>query len=624
MREIDKILQQLEQDIRGGKYRHIEADKLELKDLSSGLGWDELYKTICSFLNTRGGIVIIGVREDTKLKQYKFTGFDLANSDKLKEITNQYVDNSGVPFDVTEYVRRDLIEVIRFLDGNICLLFVEKLPEEKKYIKWKKNRIAYERQIDGDHKISLNKIKAQEELKSELQKARELQFVPNSTMADLDVDKLNEYIVRLNKDVKVETLKADIQQSLSFLTRKRFVREGSPTLLGMLVCGKYIYDFVGGRCQLDCYVNTGSEIADEKKVLKENIVQLMESGIAFVFSNISTGISVEKGGTTTFEFPERVIRETINNALTHRDYSSDRFTNITIVPHKYIEIRNAGKFRQEQILRIDKNIPVRRIIPIPKAQNPNLADVLKSYDRWEGKGWGMSSLINFALENAIDVPYYRLYSENEIGLIIQKGQTLDDEMKSWIFGFSRYILNKTNGRELTSEQQTVLAFFYKSELLNLLERYTVLLTPDNNHFQVIKDLETYGLVEKHTHSPELYPVYSVDRTLTKKDFVSELRDIYGGDYDGLNEEFKAVLDTIYLFNEYALVKIVNANLVGKYLYLKKHKVVTDTKNYDTFMRRIRNKILTLEKNGYIVKKNEKKDYLINKGYKRKPSLFDKP
>ncbi len=623
-REIDKIRQQLEQFIRDSIYQPIETDKLELKDLSSGPNWEELYKTVCAFLNTRGGIIIIGVKEIREKRMYRFTGFNLDNRDKIKELPKQFNDSERNPVDLTEYVRPDLLEIHPFLNGNICLVFVEKLPDEKKYIRLAKNNKAYERQIDGDHEISDKKIQAQEELKRELQNARELQFVPTATLTDLDVDKLNEYIMKLNKDVKVETLKPDIERSLSFLTRKRFIRDGSPTLLGMLVCGRYVYDFLGGRCQLDCYVNTGREIADEKKVFKENIIQLMESGIAFVFSHTDTGISVEKGGSTIYEYPERVVRETVNNALTHRDYSSDKFTNITIVPNRYFEIRNPGKFRREQILKIDNDVQIRRIIPIPKAQNPNLADILKSFDRWEGKGWGMSSLINFSMDNALDVPYYRLYTENDIGLVIQKGKTLDEEMKSWLSGFSKYILQQTNGRELTTEQQTVLAYFYKSELLNLLERYTVLLTPDNNHFQVIRDLETYGLIKKHPESPVLYPVYFVDRILTKKDFVLELREIFGGDYDALRNETKTILDVIYLFNEYALETTISANLIGNYLYLKTHRVVSDIKDYDSFKRKTRTQINKLEKIGFIKKKEGKKySYIINKEYNRKSSLFDK-
>ncbi|MBI3584089.1 MAG: putative DNA binding domain-containing protein [Nitrospinae bacterium] len=621
MREIDRILQQIENHIKEKTYEQVETDKIELKDLSAGDDWKQLYKSVCAFLNAKGGIIVIGIKEDTKQKQFNFTKFNPHNESKVKQLSEQFTDDEGKKIDLSEFIRPDLMELRPFLDNQVCLVFIEKLPDEQKYVLY--NGEAYERQLTGDKRIPPDKIKAQKELKIELQNARELQFVPNATLNDLDIDKLNEYIQRLNKDIKVETLKPDISSALSFLSRKKFVRDNNPTLLGMLVCGKYIFDYAGGRCQVDCFFDTGIEVANDKKVFKDNIISLMESCIGFVFSKTGTGIKTEKGGSVLFEYPERVVRETVNNALAHRDYSNDKFANITIIPNKHIEIRNPGQFKQEQLLRLDELIPVRRIIPIAKAQNPNLADVLKTFDRWEGRGWGMSTLTNFALANSIDIPYYRLYAENDIGLFVQKGKVLDDEMIIWINSFSKYILHKTNGRELTNEQKTVLAYFYKSELLNKLERYTILLTPDNNHYEVIKDLEVYGIIAKLSSSPALYPVYIVDRILTKKEFSTEMRKIFGGAYDNLKNEYKAILEAIYQHNEFSTTSKVSANLIGNYLYLRDKKAVIDIKDYDIFKRKVRNWINKLEKNGYIVRKDsDKPDYIINKSFSRKPSLFD--
>ncbi|MFH1861118.1 MAG: RNA-binding domain-containing protein [bacterium] len=615
MREIDRILQQLENHIQKGIYEQVETDKIEIKDLSTGDNWKELYKTTCAFLNTRGGIIVIGIKEDVKQKQLRFTKFNPNNENKIKQlpINNFTDDNNGLIEDLSEFIRPDLMELRPFLDGQVCLVFVEKLPDEQKYVLY--NGEAYERQLTGDKLIPTDKIMAQKELKAVLQNARELQFVPNATLNELDIDRLNEYILRLNKDINVETLKSDISSAISFLSRKKFVRDSNPTLLGMLVCGKHVYDYIGGRCQVDCFLDTGIEVANDKKVFKDNIINLMENSFGFVFSKTGTGISMEKGGSILFEYPERIIRETVNNALAHRDYSSDKFTNITILPNKHIEIRNPGQFKQEQLLRFEEVIFVRRIIPIPKAQNPNLADVLKTFDRWEGKGWGMSSLINAALDNSIDMPYYRLYTENDIGLFIQKGKVLDDEMTIWINSFSKYIRHKTNGRELTNEQKTVLAYFYKSELLNRLERYTVLLTYDNNHCEVIRDLETYGIIMKLSSSPTLYPVYVVDRTLVNREFSTEMRAIFGEEYDYLNNEIKTLLDVIHQHNEFSMVTEVSANLLGNYLYLRNKKTITDVKDYDIFKRKVRNQINKLEKKGYIVRKEPgKPNYLINSSY----------
>ncbi len=622
MKIVDKILIQIQDCIEKDYFKDLETEKFELKDLSSGDEWKELYKTICAFLNTSGGIVIIGIKENKDKSKYIFTGFNSDNESKLKEIPKQFTYDTGLQIILTEFIRPDLFEIVDFMGGRVCILYIEKLPEDKKYIMYSGN--AYERKLTGDHKILKAEIDKQKELRIELELARELRIVQKTTIENLDVDKLNDYIQKLNQGMKVETLKPDIPSALSFLERKKFVLDGHPSLLGMLVCGTTLYDFIEGRCQVDGYVESLIDIASNKKVYKDNIISLLENSIGFVFTNISTGISTEKGGKTTFEYPERLIRETVNNALAHRDYSVNKFVNITIDPGKHIEIRNPGKFRNEQILRLDVEIPVRRIIPIPKAQNPRLADVLKSFDRWEGKGWGMSSLTNLALENEVDISYYILYAEQDIGLFIPKGKVLDDEAEWWLRSFGGYIFRQTNGRELTLEQQTVLAYFFKSERLNKIERYTIALTPDNNHFAVISELEKWKLIYKHPLSPELYPVYLVDRILTKFEFIEELREIYGGAYDNLGIDYKDVLNVIFHFNEFGKnIRDINAAQVGDFLFFRKHQKILDVKKYNEYKRKIRRIIETLTKQKYLLKSIESRpNYIINKAFNRVQSLFD--
>ena len=622
MREIDKILLQIEQHLQAGTYSPVETDKIELKDLSGGTDWKELHKSICAFLNTKGGIAVIGIKEDTKQKQFKFTGYNPNNENNIKILPSLFTDDENRKIDLTEYIRPDLIEVKPFLTGQICLVFIEKLPDDLKYVLYREE--AYERQITGDHRVPPEKIQKQKELKQELKHATELDFVPNATIDDLDVDRLNDFIIRLNTDKKVETVKADIQTAIPFLLRKKMIRDNSPTLLGMLVCGKHIFDFIGGKCELDAYFETGQTLASDQKPYKDNIIPLMESGWNFTFSKTGTGVSVEKGGTTVFEYPQEIIRETINNALAHRDYTSSRFSVLRIRNNEYIEIRNPGKFRQEQILIAEEPIKLRRIIPIPKAQNPNIADILKAYKRWEGRGIGMASLTNFALNDLIDIPYYRLYSENEIGLFIPKGKVLDDQMISWLKSFNKYILQKTGGKELSIEQKTVLTYFYKSELLNAVEKYTVNLTPDNNHFDVIKDLAKWGLITQLPQSTNSSQVFRIDETLTKTEFSKEMQKIFGGAYDTLGNDLKEVIESIYQHNKFSTVNDVSANLISNHLYFKKYGTnLIDIKELGNYKRKIRYAINKLEKNNFIKRKNEgKPNYEINKSFERIRSMFD--
>lgn len=611
MKPLDQILFELEKCLNTGTYKSFETDRLELKDLSGGDDWKQLHISICAFLNTKGGIVIIGINENTKTKSYKLTGYKSDCEEKLKQITDQFTDEKGVQIKLDEYISRSSFEVKPFMDKEICVLYIPKLPEDMKYVFFKGN--AYERQLTGDKKIDDRRIIDQRKLRAEFALAQELQPILNTTVDNLNVDKLNEYIVLINKDVRIETVKSDIPSALQFLLRRKFVIDSNPTLLGMLVCGDHISDIIGARCEVDGYVEAAVGIATNKKVLKDNIIPLMQNSIAFINANIATGISLEGGGSTVYEYPERLIRETVNNALAHRDYSIDRFVTIVIRPNRNIEIRNPGHFDSDQLINIDGDIRIRRIIPNPKPKNPKLADILKTFDRMEARGLGMASLTDESLENRIDLPYYFIHQNSEVGLVIPKGKVLDEEMELWLKSFEKFILTQTNQRTLSTEQKTVLAYFYKTERHNKLERFTIHLTPDNNHFKVISELESYQLIYKHSKYGEQnqYPIFLVNRVLIKDDFYTELQQIFRNNFDILGKEHKDVLNVIYHLNEFSSMSGVNATIVGDVLFLKTGKRKEETEIYNSYQRRIRT----------IINQLAKRNYIINKGGTTRPNYY---
>ena len=354
-------------------------------------------------------------------------------------------------------------------------------------------------------------------------------------------------------------------------------------------------------------------MADDKKIFKDNVISLMENGWAFTFSKTNVGVTVQNSGEAVFEYPEEVIRETINNALAHRDYSIDRFSILTIQNNKYIEIRNPGRFKENQLINEDNTIPIRRIIPIPKAQNLNLADVLKVYNRWEGRGSGMATLVNYALNNLIDVPYYRIYSQNELGLFIQKGQVLDENMLTLFKSFDKFIYERNYKKDLTEEELTVLAYFLKSEQLNLQERFTINLTPDNNHFIAIQKLLKANLISKLSSRIE-YQLYQVNKIFKNENFYHELTAIFGNSFENLLDEYKEILNAIYQYDIFSKINEINANLVGNYIYFKKNSFENiDIRKFDTFKRTTRSRINKLENQGFLIRKTiGKPHYIINR------------
>jgi hypothetical protein len=390
-----------------------------------------------------------------------------------------------------------------------------------------------------------------------------------------------------------------------------------------------VENYIQGKCEVDCYVTSPIKVAQSKEVINDNIIALIEGSFNFIWRNIQVGVGYAKGGIAEPEYPEELIRECINNAIAHRNYSTDRFVIIEIRPQTNLTIRNPGNFQRRQRINLDTpSGKIRRIIPIQVARNPKLTHILKSFDYWEGKGRGLSSLTDACLDNQIDVPYYVL-SDGEIKLVIPTGKVWDSEMEIWFQSFAGFLQQKI-GRNLADDEKIMLSFFRKSELLNRLENYTILLTNDNNHKDVIMQLEEKGLIFKDSESPEFYPIYKVHRSLMKDDFSDDLKNCLGIIWDELKDEYKDILNSIYFYNVYGgKNESISANLIGNAIYMKQYKVIQDGNNYENFKRKVRNIFNQLENKRLIVRKdgkskdeNGKPDFKINEQYKNELELFN--
>ncbi len=621
MKEVDKILNQIEECISNNTYVPVETERVELKPTPPSLKEAKsLLQSVCAFMNTNGGILIVGVKDNNNVtnKNYELKGYNEEFESALKEIGKVFTDKNFNAVDLSDYILS--YEIKDFLDSRVCVIYIDKLPDELKFAFF--DKVAYRRELTGDHKVTNSQIEAHEEFKEEIRNARELQIVSDATLEDIDLDKLNSYIHLLNRETKIETIKATIEDARNFLTRKKFIIGGDITTLGMLVCGKHVKDFLGWRSQVDGFVDTPFDVAQDKKSLVDNVIPLMEKSLGYILKNIQVGVSVERGGTSKPEYPEQLLRETINNALAHRDYSIDKYVNINIKPNEHIEIRNPGSFKKMLLIeQLGSVIPIRRIIPDSKPRNPKLADVLKVFDKWEGKSRGMSNLVNEALHNKIDLPYYKFHSKDDLSLFIKKGKLLDEKMESLFNAYNGYIERKLKGEELTIEQKVVLSYFYKSELENRNDRYTILLTKDNNHLEAINSLEKSGLIYRHEVSNELYPVYVIDRELFKNDFIDELRTLFGADFDVLKKEAREILACIYEFNKYAKDPYPSANVIGNTLWIKAGKADILT-GYEDFKRQVRYFVNQMEKRKLIKRVEDKPRYELNQSFKRRPSIYD--
>jgi ATP-dependent DNA helicase RecG len=616
---VDHILNRLSDLIQHGRFEELETEGLEIKAVpADGAEWKERHKSINAFLNTRGGIVILGVKEEGRgsERRYVLSGWKDHAEPNLKEIPKLFTDRHGGVQDLSD--RFPPMQLRAVNGGRVAILYVDELPADRKFVFCK--GAAYKRILTGDHKISDSEVEAQEQFKEEAVHARELQPMPGLTEANLDLTRLNQFIFQLNQPVQVETMKSDLVQARPFLQRRCFLKDGAVTVLGALVCAQHPGDCLGFRSHVHGYVDIPkptaqtdpeSQVVQDKQDFVDNVLQLMESGLGYLLRNIQVGVSTREGGTSQPQYPSSLLRETVNNALAHRDYSIDRQVILAIKPGQHIAIRNPGTFRKPLLIEYpDAPIPVRRILPEAKPRNPKLADVLRVFRKWEGRGIGMATLVNLCLQNQMDVPYYRLLSE-EVCLYLCTGQLLDEHMERLFQSFAGHIEQHLQGTPLNHEQKLVLCYLIKSEWANEKLGYTILLTPDNNHFGALLKLEHAGLIQKHPHSTANYPIYVADRVLMSRGYLAELRAMFGPGFDFLDPIMKQVLGVVYRFNNYSKTKVVSAKQASFILWYEMGGLAGGIEEFDSFYRKVRYVFNKLEKGEFVEKIRKEK---VTRGY----------
>jgi hypothetical protein len=223
------------------------------------------------------------------------------------------------------------------------------------------------------------------------------------------------------------------------------------------------------------------------------------------------------------------------------------------------------------------------------------------------------TLVNLCLQNHIALPYYRLYSE-EVCLFLGVGRLVDRRMKDWLDSFEAFIESKLQGRALSEPQKAMLSYLIKSQWANAKHGYTILLTPDNNHFGELLSLEQAGLISKHPTSTSLYPVYVVDPILVKADSTTELRLQFGADFDVLNPVDKDVLSVAYRYSRFSKSRRVSAKQASFSIWYGQEDKQEDIRAFDAFYRKVRYSFNRLAAAGFVIKLEKTRGYVINEQF----------
>ena len=341
----------------------------------------DLAKALVAFSNLDGGMVLLGVEDDGSI-----TGL---TRDHLEEwVMNACRDKirpAIIPF----------FEIIKEVESGKDVAIVRVPRGGDVHSQWHNNKHTYYIRVGTQ-----SREPTPQELGRLFQQRgmirAEMRPVSGTTIKDLDRRRLKDYFGRVrqqdipsdNDDTGWETL----------LINTDIMVEDGVTVFGMLLFGKTPNRYLP-QSGIDAVAFPGTEKeyeAKERKQLRGAMTPLMdqdgtlletglvEQAVEFVRRNTPVHSHLEDGSRRVDSptYPEEVIRETIVNALIHRDYLlSDTDVELAVYENR-LEVISPGKLP-------NGITPERMRLGTRAARNNSLKDFMRDYGYLEHMGMGV-------------------------------------------------------------------------------------------------------------------------------------------------------------------------------------------------------------------------------------------
>ena len=344
----------------------------------------DLARELVALSNLAGGMVLLGVEDDGAI-----TGLMRDNLEEwVMNVCRDKIRPPIVPF----------FKIVRGVEGDNAIAVVRVTRGYDVHALWHHNTNRYLMRVGTQSREA-----SQEELARLFQQRgsvrAELRPVSGATVANLDRRRLQNYF----GDVREQELPADDDEDAwqTLLINTDFMTEEGVNVGGMLLFGTTPNRFLP-HAGIDAIAYPGTEKvyeALERTALRGPMTPLLnqggetvENGLveqALDFVQRNTRVTVEARGGRRVEipaYPRDALRESIVNALVHRDYLLTS-TDIELAVHSdRLEIVSPG--------RLPNGItPERMRLGTRSARNQLLKDVMRDYRYLEHMGMGIPRII---------------------------------------------------------------------------------------------------------------------------------------------------------------------------------------------------------------------------------------
>ena len=335
---------------------------------------ENLFETICAFLNTEGGTILLGVRDDGTV-----TGVDLESVRKLRtDLAN--LCNNPQKLDPTFMLT---IREVEFEKKAILILDV---PVSS--LVHKCSDIVFARNEDGDYKVTRPEAIAAI-VNRKQSYFSEQRVYPHITLDDFDMrlfDRAKRLIQGRSPGHPWGELTFD-----ELLHRADFYRKSPDgtqgyTLAAILIFGKdetihsiapaYKIDALLRRQNHDRY--------DDRLTVRTNLIDAYDLLMGFIAKHLNDPFYLE--GDIRISLRDKIFRELVANIIAHREYLDGRPAMITIYADKVV-------FTNPNIPRGKGLIDPHRFTPFSK--NPTISKFMLQTGRVEEVGSGIRNVTKY-------------------------------------------------------------------------------------------------------------------------------------------------------------------------------------------------------------------------------------
>ena len=303
-----------------------ESERLEFK---ATIDKSSIAKVITSFINSKGGDLVIGINDDKTVSDIHFTEQDRINLESF--LINEIKPTAPVYSRIEPYKRKDIILISVWEGANKPYYFKNTI-----YTRQGAETIV-SKGVGIDNLLDERKLSEQR---------WERQAVLGATFDDLDS-------VEIKKSLdayKNYSTDAKIVDPESFLINRGLIVNGNITNACMVLFGENPTRFIP-QSRIKLVVHPGITSGDsftENKVFENNIFQNIETILTHFDSIIGKEIKIEGAfRTEKRRYPEMALREGLLNAIVHRDYSNIKgFLTISIYSDRLV-ISNYGGLPKE-------------------------------------------------------------------------------------------------------------------------------------------------------------------------------------------------------------------------------------------------------------------------------------